>query len=177
MQSRISLPPFVKVNFDVVISEEKVCIATIGKNHKWEVIFVLGKDIRRSRAINSRRLEAKAAYLATEKWKGSRIRYEAFNLWRKLSKCPFVSTSHVLTTQTVTFISASQTLSFFKKHFLQLLLNTQLFEKTLFHYAFFENSTFLKNSTLKNWTKLTLKWPTTTNLSYYPSLVYCKFYH
>ena len=34
MQSRISLPPFVKVNFDVVISEEKVCIATIGKNHK-----------------------------------------------------------------------------------------------------------------------------------------------
>ena len=118
MQSRISLPPFVKVNFDVVISEEKVCIATIGKNHKWEVIFALGKDIRRSRAINSGRLEAKAAYLATEKWKGSRIRYEAFNLWRKLSKCPFVSTSHVLTTQTVTFISASQTLSFFKKHFL-----------------------------------------------------------
>ena len=122
MQSRISLPPFVKVNFDVVISEEKVCIATIGKNHKWEVIFVLGKDIRRSRAINSWRLEAKAAYLATEKWKGSRIRYEAFNLWRKLSMPVCFNflglKSRVLTTQTVTFINASQTLSFFKKYFL-----------------------------------------------------------
>ena len=149
MQSRISLPPFVKVNFDVVISEEKVCIATIGKNHKWEVIFVLGKDIRRSRAINSRRLEAKAAYLATEKWKGSRIRYEAFNLWRKLSKCPFISTSHVLTTQTVTFISASQTLSFFKKHFLTTFTKHSAFWKNTFSLCIFWKLNFFEKSNFK----------------------------
>ena len=34
------LPPFLKVNFDASINEEKNCIATMGRNHKGEIIFV-----------------------------------------------------------------------------------------------------------------------------------------
>lgn len=39
--------PFVKVNFDTAISEDKAYIAAIGRNHKGELIFAFYRvDIR-----------------------------------------------------------------------------------------------------------------------------------
>ena len=122
MQSRISLPPFVKVNFDVVISEEKVCIATIGKNHTEKSFLCWAKILEDQEPLIAEgwKLRLLILQLKSEKAVESGMKLlicEGNSLSARLFQL-FGPKKSRLTTQTVTFISASQILSFFKKHFL-----------------------------------------------------------